>query len=66
MKSTCRAVFLLKSAGEEVSLTLPAPGAANSAWASLDSDASLQALPLSSHGLLSSCVYVYDYKLFLA
>ena len=61
-------MLLLKSAGEEVSLTLPAPGVANSPWASLDSDASLQALPLSSHGLLSSrvcvcvCVCVCVYK----
>ena len=49
MKSMSRAVLLLKSAGEEVSLTLPAPGVADSPWASLDSDASLQSLPLSSH-----------------
>ena len=61
MKSMSRAVLLLKSAGEEVSLTLPAPGVADSPWASLDSDASLQSLPLSSHGLLSSCVCVYGY-----
>ena len=51
VKTTSRAVLLLKSAGEEVSLTLPAPCVVDSPWASLDSEASLQSLPLSSHGL---------------